>query len=228
MRTSSAIIFAAASLVSQVSATLFVTAPVAGTTCTAGTPCAVNWDDNGATPALGTIGVCSIDLCTGGPIQQTCLQNIAPAQDVSQIASIPFNPIANIGASGVVYFIKFSAATYKDPANPTQPFTAFSHTFALAGMTGTFNSTVQAQIDSATATGAATSALAATSAAATSAAATAAAMTTVKAAATTSGTAKTTTTAAAAKSTSGALNVAASFTSVSMVAGLLGLAALGF
>lgn len=224
MRTSSAVVFAAAAaLFSQVSATIYVTFPVAGSVCTAGTPCNLAWDDDGTTPALGTIGVCSIDLCTGGPIEQTCLQNISPAQDVSQIATLPFTPNADIGPNGVYYFIKFISATQKDLANPAQPFTAFSHTFALSGMTGTFNATVQAQVDSATASAGAPS----ISVAAPTGSAAPALTTSVKpsgSSAATTVTAKATTTAKA----SGALNVVSSLMGVSVAAGLVGLISLGF
>jgi len=223
MRTSSAVVFAAAALFSQVSATLYVTAPVAGTDCPAGVVCNLAWDDDGTTPALGTIGVCSIDLCTGGPTQQTCLQNISPAQDVSQIASLPFTPNADIGPSGDFYFIKFISASQKDLANPAQPFTAFSHTFTLSAMTGTFNATVQAQVDSATASAGAPS----VSVAAPTGSAAPALTTSVKpsgSSTATTGTTKATTTAKA----SGALNVVSSLMGVSIAAGLVGLISLGF
>jgi len=223
MRTSTAIVFAA-SLISQAAATIYVTSPVASTVCTAGQSCLVSWNDDGATPALGTIGACSIDLCTGGVQQQTCLQNVSPSLDVSQNAQINFLPEATIGENGAMWFIKYTSLAYKDPATPTFPFTAFSAKFTLAGMTGTFNATVESEIS-----GAATGAVAASTSAAVVATTTpvATGMTTSKAAsATSTGTAKATTSAAKSTSTSGAINVSSSMTMVSLVGLVMGAALL--
>jgi len=212
MRTSTALIFAALSLFSQVSATIYVTDPVASTVCAAGTACTVAWDDDGTTPALGTIGACSIDLCTGGVQTQTCLQNVSPSTDVSQIASVNYTVNPSIGASGNMWFIKFTSLAYKDPTNPTFPFTAFSAKLTLTGMTGTFNATVQAEISGASAAPAAAAATAP-----------AASMTTAKAAVASASASKAATTTAAAKK-SGAAQVVGSFTGAATVASLVGLA----
>jgi len=230
MRASTALLFAA-SLVGQAAATIYVTQPVASTSCIAGQACTVAWNDDGTTPALGTIGACSIDLCTGGVQTQTCLQNIAPSMDVSQNAQVQFLPDATVGENGAMWFIKFTSINYKDPATPTFAFTSFSAKFTLSGMTGTFNSTVEAQISGASAATPATAGAASVSAAATTGASTAAAgMTTAKAAAaTTSGssTAKATTSAAKATSTSGAVNVSSSMKIVSIVGLVMGAAFMG-
>lgn len=231
MRTSSAFIFAAAALFSKASATIYVTQPVASSTCAAGSECTLAWNDDGATPALGTIGACSIDLCTGGVQQQTCLQNISPSTDVSQTASLSYNPNPSIGESGNMWFIKFTALNYKDPANPQFPFTAFSAKVMLTGMTGTFNATIESELAGATvvppAPGAATTpAVVATTPAAGSTSAPAIA--TVKVSSTGTAGATKATTPAAKSTTSGALNVVASFAGVSIAAGLVGFAAIGF
>ncbi|KAG9024189.1 hypothetical protein FRB95_011961 [Tulasnella sp. JGI-2019a] len=228
MRTSTALLFAA-SLIGQAAATIYVTQPVASTTCPAGQPCTVAWNDDGTTPALGTIGACSIDLCTGGVQTQTCLQNIAPSMDVSQNAQVQFNPDASIGENGAMWFIKFTSINYKDPATPQFAFTSFSAKFTLTGMTGTFNSTVQAEISGAAVAATSASASAATvPAAPTGATSAATGMTTAKAsAATSSGTAKATTSAAKATSTSGAVNVSSSMKIVSLVGLVMGAAFMG-
>jgi len=171
MRSATAFFLAVAAVVSQVSATIFVTDPVGSTTCTAGEVCTVVWDDDGTAPLLSTIGTCSIDLCTGGQQQQTCLQNISPSTNVSQILNATFTPLATDGPDGAVYFIKFSSLGYKDPSNPNFAYTSFSAKFTLAGMTGTFNSTVEAEISGA-ATGASSTGVVASTPASTPAAAT--------------------------------------------------------
>jgi hypothetical protein len=160
MRSFAAAALVAASIATQASATIFTTNPVASTTCTAGQPCTVSWNDDGTTPALGTIGACSIDLCTGGQQQQTCLQNISPSTAVSTVATVSFLPNANDGPDGAYYFIKYTALSYMDPTNPTFPFTAYSAKFTLAGMTGTFNSTIMNEISGAATVAAATTAAA--------------------------------------------------------------------
>ncbi|KAG8950119.1 hypothetical protein FRC04_007974 [Tulasnella sp. 424] len=185
MRSFATALLVAGALVSQTAATIYVTEPVASTICTAGTACNVRWNDDGNVPVLATIGVCNIELCTGGVQQQTCLQTIAQA-DVSTNAYVTYLPDATVGPNGSMYFVKYTSLNYKDPATPTVPFTAYSAKFTLNGMTGTFNATVQAQIDGV-----------ASSAAAVSTPAAAAGTTTTPAAA-----AKTTAVASAAKSAS--------------------------
>ncbi|KAG8950121.1 hypothetical protein FRC04_007976 [Tulasnella sp. 424] len=184
MRSFATALLVAGALVSQTTATIYVTEPTASTICTAGTACNVRWNDDANVPALATIGPCNIELYTGGVQQQTFLQTIAAGWDVSQYAVATYLPDATVGPNSSMYFVKFTSLTYKDPANPTFPFTAYSAKFTLNGMTGTFNSTVQAQIDGV-----------ASSAAAVSTPAAAAGTTTTPAAA-----AKTTAVASAAKS----------------------------
>jgi hypothetical protein len=226
MRANTALFFAAASFFSQVAATIYVTQPVASTTCQAGTPCTVAWNDDGTAPPLATIGACDIELCIGDVTTQICLQDIS-TMDVSQNAQIPFNPDATIGGNSNDYFIKFISKAYKDPTNPTFQYTSFSAKFTLTGMTGTFNATVSAAIAGASVAPAATSvsAVAATPAAATSAAGTMTKAASSTAAAT--GTAKATASAAKASSTSGAVNVSSSMTIVSLVAVVMSAAFMG-
>jgi len=229
MRASSAIVVVAAALFSQVSATIYVTQPISSTTCAASQACTVAWNDDGNAPALATIGACSIDLCTGGVQQQTCLQNISPSTDVSQTAQLQFFPNPSVGESGDMWFIKFTSLAYKDPTNPQFPFTAFSAKLTLTGMTGTFNATIESEIAGASvAAGVATTAAVVTTSAAPAAATGASSMTIAKvtASSTGSGTAKATTSTTAAKA-SGAFNIVSSILGVSVAAGLAGLAAIG-
>jgi len=236
MRTSTAFAFAAASLFSQVSATIYVTQPVATTTCAANTPCTVAWNDDGNAPALATIGACSIDLCTGGVDQQTCLQNISPSLDVSQNAQVSYTVNPSIGANGNMWFVKFTSLAYKDPTNPQFAFTAFSAKYTLTGMTGTFNATVSSEIAGASVAAGAPAAATTVAAAATTPASSSGVVT-VKATSTSAGTAKATSsgaksTSTASSSAAGAVSVVNSFAGVSMVVSLAGLAvgaaALGF
>jgi len=165
MRTSTALLSVA--FASLASANIYVTNPVTSTTCTPGTSCLVQWADDGNAPFLATIGVCSIAVCTGGNIAQTCLQTISASTDVSQNAQVSFVPDSTIGPSATdLYFIKFTALTYKSASNPAEPFTAFSSKFSLAGMTGTFNATIQAEISQSAEVVATTAAAATTTAAA--------------------------------------------------------------
>ncbi|KAG8900975.1 hypothetical protein FRB99_005649 [Tulasnella sp. 403] len=169
MRTSAIAAVVFASLASQVAATIYVTEPVASTVCDPSkAPCNVKWSDDGNQPPLASIGNCKIELCTGGQIQQTCLQILSAGIDVSQNAQIAYNANPQIGPAGTFYFIKFTSLTAKDPTNPAFPFTAYSAKFNVVG-TGTFNSTVQAQISGAAAAPSASVAAPAAGAASTSA-----------------------------------------------------------
>lgn len=171
MRSFATALLVAGALVSQTAATIYVTEPTASTICTAGTPCNVRWNDDANAPALGLIGPCNIQLCTGGPQQQTCLQTISPTLDVSTNAYVTYLPDATIGPNGGPYFVKFISLNYKDPANPAVPYTSYSAMFNLNGMTGTFNSTVQAQISGVASAAAATTPAAAAGTTTTAAAA---------------------------------------------------------
>lgn len=112
-----------------------VTKPVATDQCSATLECAINWKDDGVAPLLAQIGPSTIDLCTGGQFQQTCLQNIvaAPGVDVSKNSSVIFHTDPHIGPTGPYYFIKFTSLSFQDPANPGRPFTAYSARFTLVG-----------------------------------------------------------------------------------------------
>ncbi|KAI0080399.1 hypothetical protein K474DRAFT_1672632 [Panus rudis PR-1116 ss-1] len=142
-------ILALAALAHTASATVFITSPVASTNWAAGQQQTLSWQDDGASPSLKDFGPAKVSLAVGNAIQQTPVQVIAEGVDVSTTASIVFTPDANAGANGNMYFIRVESISLKDPKTPQYPALSFSAKFTMSGMTGTFNSTVQAQIDGA-------------------------------------------------------------------------------
>jgi len=127
----------AATLVPQALANLYITSPVASTTCTAGQACAVSWNDDGTTPALGTIGACTVALFVGSQQTQIQLQSLGDV-DVVQQATASFIPDPTVGGDSDLYFLRFTATNYMVGA---YPYEGFSAKFTLTGMTGTFNAT---------------------------------------------------------------------------------------
>jgi hypothetical protein len=127
--------------------TVFITAPVATTSWQAGQKQTVTWQDDGKAPDLKTFGPAVISIYAGNAKEQTGLQVISPSTDVSTASSIDFTPDPKIGPESDNYFIRFESINAKDSAAPQFPALAFSAKFKLTGMSGTFNSTVQAQID---------------------------------------------------------------------------------
>jgi hypothetical protein len=134
-------------LASSSLASVFLTNPTASTTFTGGQQATISWIDDGKQPPLQTFKTASIGIFTGNAIQQTLLQQVVPSVDVSTTGTIQFTPDPAIGPNGNNYFIRVESLTAKDPTNAQFPAEAFSAKFTMAGMTGTFNSTVQAQID---------------------------------------------------------------------------------
>jgi hypothetical protein len=135
---------------SSVLGNVFVTAPVASTSWAAGGPQTVQWEASNDTTdpiTLAQFGQAMIGLYAGNADEQTLLQQISPNTDVSTTASIQWTPQANVGPTGDNYFIRFTSINFKDPANPQYPAEAFSAKFTLTGMSGTFNSTVQSEVD---------------------------------------------------------------------------------
>jgi hypothetical protein len=127
-------------------AALAVTAPTASIGFTAGQEATIAWNDDGAAPALSAYGPCKVSIYAGNSAQQTSLLLIADNVDVTS-GSLKFTPDASIGPNSAQYFIRFESNTAKDPTNAAIPLLAFSHQFALSGMTGAFSAAVQAQID---------------------------------------------------------------------------------
>jgi hypothetical protein len=133
-------------LASAAFATVFVTAPIASTTYTAGQSAVVQWQDDGNTPNLTAFGPAMISIYAGNAEQQTSLQLLNGSVDVSQVSSITFTPDATIGPNSNEYFIRFQSISLKDATQPQFPALAFSAKFTLAGMTGTFSAAVLSQI----------------------------------------------------------------------------------
>lgn len=126
---------------------IFTTSPVGTTTFTAGQQATVSWQDDSKAPALKDFGPAKVSIYAGNAIMQTQLQVIAPSVDVSTTSSIQFTPDASIGPNSAEYFVRFESIALKDAAAPQYPALAFSAKFNMAGMSGTFNATVQSQID---------------------------------------------------------------------------------
>eukprot|EP00914_Ancora_sagittata_P001374 GHVO01003605.1.p1 GENE.GHVO01003605.1~~GHVO01003605.1.p1 ORF type:complete len:221 (-),score=20.05 GHVO01003605.1:192-854(-) len=134
-------------LVSSAFATVFITSPTATSTFTAGQNSTISWIDNSASPSLAQWGNAKVSIFTGNSNQQTLLQQVTASVNVATTSSIEFTPNANIGPNGNEYFIRIESLTLKDANNTQYPQMSFSALFKMASMTGTFNSSVQAQID---------------------------------------------------------------------------------
>jgi hypothetical protein len=134
-------------LASSTQATVFLTAPVASTSFTGGQDATLTWQDDGAAPSLKDFGPAKIFLSTGNAIQQTNLQTISQSTDVGTVNSLTFKVDPTIGPNSNQYFIRIESIATKDLLAPQFPALAFSAKFTLSSMTGTFSSTVQAQID---------------------------------------------------------------------------------
>jgi len=205
-------------LVSNVLATVFMTSPTAQTTCTGGKQCTISWQDDGKAPNLQAFGLASIGVWVGSVQSQTEIQHIQDGVNVATTAAVQFTVNPTIGPNSNVYFVRFTSAAAKDPSNPTFPAEAFSAKFTLNGMSGQFNSTLQAQIN-----GASSGASPAPTSAASSAAAASSPATTSKAASTSSSASKSSTVSAAGAAKTGA---ASSISVRGSMATLLGAGAL--
>ncbi|KAF8128565.1 hypothetical protein EV363DRAFT_1339937 [Boletus edulis] len=128
-------------------ANVFITTPVVSTTFNAGQQSTVSWQDSGSAPSLTQFGNASFAIYVGNAIQQTLLQTIATNVNVSATSSFTFTPDGTIGPNSSEYFIRVTSLSYMSPQTPQFPEEAFSAMFTLAGMTGTFNSTIQAEIN---------------------------------------------------------------------------------
>lgn len=138
-------VLVAVALAKSTFAALSVTAPTATIGFTAGQNSTITWKDDGTAPALSAYGPCKLSIYAGNSQQQTSLQLISPSVDPSTL-SFSFVPDATIGPDSNQYFIRFESS-HPDPTNSAIPLLAFSHQFALSGMTGTFTPAVQSEID---------------------------------------------------------------------------------
>lgn len=136
------------SFVSVAFANVYVTAPVAGTTYTAGNDSLVSWistQDNTTSPTLEEFGPAIVSIYVGNARQQTRLQVINSNVDVSKETNFRFRPEPSIGPNSNEYFVRFESISGKE-RNTSFPFMAFSAKFTLTGMTGEFNTSVREQI----------------------------------------------------------------------------------
>ncbi|KAL7420770.1 hypothetical protein Q5752_004722 [Cryptotrichosporon argae] len=128
------------------SATIYTTSPTASTVAYGGQTINVSWTDDGTAPTLATIGQATIDLYVGSVNEQTWLQNLAAAVDVSKASYVQATIDPSIGASGAYYFVRYTSLAYTE-AGAAYNYEQFSAKFTIDSMTGTFNATVLAQID---------------------------------------------------------------------------------
>lgn len=134
-------------LASGAFAKVFVTSPTQSIGFTAGQTATISWIDQDGAPSLSDFGDAKVGIYTGNANQQTLLQLVVPQVNMGSTASIQFTPDASIGPNGDNYFIRIESLNLKDSAAPQFPALSFSSRFTMSGMTGTFNATVQAQID---------------------------------------------------------------------------------
>ncbi|KAL9709353.1 hypothetical protein Ac2012v2_007709 [Leucoagaricus gongylophorus] len=127
-------------------ATVFITQPTASSTFHGGQPAIISWQDDGSVPSLQDFGNAVVSIYVGNAQQQTSLQTVVDNVNVSSTGSIQFTPNGDIGPNSNDYFIRIESLAFKDPKNPQFPALSFSAKFAMDNMSGTFNSTIQAQI----------------------------------------------------------------------------------
>ncbi|KAJ3812965.1 hypothetical protein EV368DRAFT_84777 [Lentinula lateritia] len=138
-----ALAFVALDALTAVQATLYVIQPSAGSTCSGGSPCTVQWLDDGTTPLNSNIGVTTCGLYTG---DMQLVQTIDPV-DVSSTQSLVFTPISDAGPDSSDYYIAFTSTNLE--INGTK-YTSYSPFFrhrlitviSLNNMTGSFSSSV--------------------------------------------------------------------------------------
>jgi len=203
----------ALALASSAYAAIFFTSPTATIGFTGGQPANITWQDDGTAPSLADFGLAKASIYTGNSQAQTSLQLISGSIDVTNPLSLTFTPDATIGPNGAEYFIRFESLALKDATNQAIPALAFSHIFTLSGMTGTFNASVQSEID-----GQSTAPIGGSAAATSAAAAASTPAASTPAASTAGATAKASTAATAKASGSGSVSAKAAAASGSSAA----------
>jgi len=130
-------------------ASVFPTAPVENTSWSAGKEQTITWQDDSNSPSAADFGPARVGIYAGNRDQQTMLMLISDNVDMATTKSIVFTPNASIGPNSKQYFIRFDSLNLKAAGAPQYPAQAFTAKFELTDMTGTFNATVQSQIDGA-------------------------------------------------------------------------------
>jgi len=134
------------SFASATFATVFVTAPIAATVYSGGSPATISWQDDGTPPTLAQFGNAKISIYAGNALQQTSLQVINASVNVAALSSINFIPDPTIGPNSNHYLIRFQSLNITDPTQAQTTALAFSPQFTLQNMTGTFSAAVQSEI----------------------------------------------------------------------------------
>ncbi|KAG6907791.1 hypothetical protein DXG01_007330 [Tephrocybe rancida] len=118
---------------------IYVLKPAAGSTCSGGQTCTVEWLDDGVHPLLTTAGLCTFGLYTGN-LQ---LVQALPPTDVSTTHSITFKPNPAAGPNSHSYYIGIISTTAKDNSSDPFPssYKAFSPFFSIDQMTGSHRGT---------------------------------------------------------------------------------------
>ncbi|KAK0221035.1 hypothetical protein EDD85DRAFT_960562 [Armillaria nabsnona] len=140
-------VFVLFGLATSALATVYITDPVGSTVWNAGDTVTVSWQDDGSSPSLEAFGAAKFAIAVGNSLQQTTLQVIAENVDVATTSTLQFVPSANIGAPSDQYFIRVDSNELKDATNSQYPALSFSAKFTIDGLSGSFNTSVQAQID---------------------------------------------------------------------------------
>jgi len=134
------------SFASAAFATVFVTAPVAATVYSGGTPATISWQDSGSPPTLAQFGNAKISIYAGNAQEQTSLQVVNASVNVATVSSISFIPDPTIGPNSNHYLIRFESLSITDPTQSQTTALAFSAQFTLNNMTGTFSAAVLSEI----------------------------------------------------------------------------------
>ncbi|KAJ4490371.1 hypothetical protein J3R30DRAFT_3421194 [Lentinula aciculospora] len=116
-----------------VQASLYIIQPSQGSICSGGSPCTVQWLDDGTNPLNSQIGVTTCGLYTG---DMQLVQTIEPV-DVTGVQSFTFTPIPDAGPDSNDYYIAFTSTSLE--INGTK-YTSYSPFFSLNNMTGSFSS----------------------------------------------------------------------------------------
>lgn len=135
------------------------------TTGSGGSSLEVDWQDDGNSPSRTTWGRVNIWLATGSKDVQYKLQQLASGVSYN-LDSAEYKIDPTVGPNGAYYFLRFEGTNTSTSTGI--PAMAFSARFTLNQMTGTFNSTVMAQLSSPDSFGAAATTASASSAAAAS------------------------------------------------------------
>lgn len=140
-------VIVAVALAKSTFAAVAFTSPTASIGFTGGQLANIQWMDDGNAPALTAYGPCNLSIFAGNAAQQSSILLVTSGIDPSNPTSFSFTPDPSIGPNSDQYFIRLESLTNKDPSNPLLPLLAFSHTFTMSGMTGTFSPQVQSEID---------------------------------------------------------------------------------